>query len=357
MRIAKPLLQLAFIGLVTAGLGEAALRLFFDATEAYPYNDVLISSTETHFRLQFEETYDGKPLPGGVLDTDLGWDYNQHNQGIRPPPKKPGTARAPGIRRIAFIGDSFVHGNEVDNDQTFAHLIATRCANTESLNFGVGGYGIDQIAMKFDLRVLPYKPDVVVFGIHPADYSRSALSFFTYAKPVYRRLDDGSFVTAGVPVPPFQQQLDMIKNDPWPKLYIWGALQAIVARLPILRDYFMARYLDYADAVNGHAIDVVLEGARKIGAPVIAVIIPDGAFTVEETRTDYLESHPYRRTLALLADRDVKTIDLANVFEATADLETIRDTFYFRRESGFFGHMTPLGHAVTADVLQPLVCD
>src|SRR5262245_2842209 len=51
---------------------------------------------------------------------------------------------APGRRRILLVGDSFVFGWGVEEDETFAAEIERRLPDSEAVAMGVAGYGTDQ---------------------------------------------------------------------------------------------------------------------------------------------------------------------------------------------------------------------
>lgn len=115
-------------------------------------------------------------------------------------------APEPDVVRIALIGDSFTFGTH----QPDARIWATRLPEAlgqlgaaqpvEVLNFGVPGYGTDQALLRLERDVLPYRPDIVVWGIFETNPQRSRRLFSFYAKPRFA-LGGGSLETAGLPVP------------------------------------------------------------------------------------------------------------------------------------------------------------
>lgn len=48
-------------------------------------------------------------------------------------------------RRIAFLGDSFTFGWGVEENETFAALLESKLEHTRSYNFGIRGFGVDQM--------------------------------------------------------------------------------------------------------------------------------------------------------------------------------------------------------------------
>jgi len=71
----------------------------------------------------------------------------------------------PGVPRIAAFGDSFVYGSEVLTDQAWTSIIEQSRPNTEVLNYGVPGYGQDQIFLRFLAEGQDLEPTVVLFGV------------------------------------------------------------------------------------------------------------------------------------------------------------------------------------------------
>lgn len=67
-----------------------------------------------------------------------------------------------GIKRIAFLGDSFTFGESADKVENsfagvFESLLASR--HYEVLNFGVDGYGIDDSALYLEEEIIGFDPD------------------------------------------------------------------------------------------------------------------------------------------------------------------------------------------------------
>ena len=83
-------------------------------------------------------------------------------------------AKAPGVRRTAFIGDSVTLGMGVPPGQTFAALAGELSTKTglaiQTLNFGVDGYNALQIGELLTARVLAFQPDHVVYVLCLNDF-------------------------------------------------------------------------------------------------------------------------------------------------------------------------------------------
>ena len=72
------------------------------------------------------------------------------------------------LQRIAFLGDSFTFGCWAkDIDHTFVGAFARRVDRDrfEVLNFGVGGYGLDDMELQLREQVIAFSPDFVLLMV------------------------------------------------------------------------------------------------------------------------------------------------------------------------------------------------
>lgn len=67
-----------------------------------------------------------------------------------------------GIRRIAVLGDSFVWGYGVENQEMVSTVLQDLIPNTETLNFGVKGYSTVQEIVRLETEGLRYEPDLTL---------------------------------------------------------------------------------------------------------------------------------------------------------------------------------------------------
>lgn len=105
-----------------------------------------------------------------------------------------------GTDRILLLGDSFTFGDEVSDEETWAVRLAERLPGSEVLNFGVHGYGHDQMLLSFVERGFRYHPDLVIVGFVRDDMYRNLLDFRDYAKP-RMVVTAGGVDVRNVPVP------------------------------------------------------------------------------------------------------------------------------------------------------------
>jgi hypothetical protein len=102
--------------------------------------------------------------------------------------------------RILILGDSFTFGDDVGDDETYAHYLQEMLPHTEVINMGVHGYGHDQMLILFKEEGVKYRPDIVLLGFLQLDMSRNLLWFRDFAKPRFV-LERGELKLTGVPVP------------------------------------------------------------------------------------------------------------------------------------------------------------
>ena len=86
-------------------------------------------------------------------------------------------ARTPGRKRIAVIGDSYVHAAFVDTKDAYPEVIERelneRGIDAEVYRFGMDGAPLSQYLAMLRSEVVRYKPDLVVVGLIHNDFDES----------------------------------------------------------------------------------------------------------------------------------------------------------------------------------------
>lgn len=149
-----------------------------------PYLDEQIRRTPDIFREQsakIRNLLNTNSQGRTIFDSNLGWRYraNYHSNGDRLNARGLRSFRdysivpAPNVIRVAAFGNSFVYGNEVDNQHSWSHLIEAMYPDVEVLNYGVGGYGTDQAYLRFIAEGSNLSPEIVIIGFSPVMLRRS----------------------------------------------------------------------------------------------------------------------------------------------------------------------------------------
>ena len=161
----------------------------------------------------FDGDYLYDPLMGWILKPNI-------NGSIRNDPNKALHTNSKGIRgtfeysyqppdkkRILVLGDSFTFGDEVADDKTYPYYLQQLLPGSQVLNFGICGYGHDQMLLYFKNEGVKYKPEIVILGFAPSDLSRNMLVFYLRPKPKFKLADNGLQLT-NVPVPTIRSVLN-----------------------------------------------------------------------------------------------------------------------------------------------------
>lgn len=194
-----------------------------------------------------------------IYDPDLGW---SHGPGGMDPPLY--FADRDGVRvaqverdghaladqpDIICLGDSFTHGDEVEFAATWPHRLALR-SGRRVVNLGVGGYGIDQAALRYELSKAAGR--LVLLGLISGDFERALTPIYNFrggglkTKPMFIEGPDGLQVAnrpalAGPElgrelsrgVESALLQLDrefdprLLERSPWDRLYFLRLLRSI----------------------------------------------------------------------------------------------------------------------------------
>jgi hypothetical protein len=114
--------------------------------------------------------------------------------------------KAPGVKRILLIGDSYPAGFEVAMEnhlKTLLERLFSNATRVEVINAGVRGYGTDQSLLYLASEGIRYQPDAVIYfftGNDPEDNIVYHRAHRKYGKGAYIPIAAGAALT-GVPVP------------------------------------------------------------------------------------------------------------------------------------------------------------
>lgn len=116
--------------------------------------------------------------------------------------------RRPGVRRIAFVGDSFVEGLQVPFDRSFAEAVQTGLSTagpTETYRFAIAGAPLSQYLHMVEREVVQTKPDTIVVLLVHNDFDESfAFKPGRYTSSFLKLKIEGGKVTGEVPPQPWQ---------------------------------------------------------------------------------------------------------------------------------------------------------
>ncbi len=154
--------------------------------------------------------------------------YHYNSQGLRSAPREYTALPDSGVLRIALFGDSFTHGNDVPYEHTFGGLLEARLESAgikaEVMNYGVGGYGIDQAMLRFHEYAMDAGAHLAVLGFQAENLKRNMnilrplydpRTSLPFAKPRFVLTEDGLGML-NMPVMPVEQVVPTLLNlDNW----------------------------------------------------------------------------------------------------------------------------------------------
>jgi hypothetical protein len=181
-RLARLALLLA-LGLGALELGSALVL----RARPFLFGGLALGPEERGARLAacIRRTLENRPDALGVLDAELGWKprANLKNgvddvdaRGLRSL-REYADEPAPGILRVAVFGDSFVYGSEVATAEAWPSVLERSSEKLEVLNYGVPGYGEDQIYLRFLAEGQSLRPRIVLLGVAPPTIDRMLAQF------------------------------------------------------------------------------------------------------------------------------------------------------------------------------------
>jgi hypothetical protein len=284
-----------------------------------------------------------------------------------------------GMLRLAAFGDSFTHGDDVRNEETWQEMLVQAHRQLEVLNFGVPGYGTDQAYLRYREEGRAYRPQVTLIGFLPEDAYRNVNVFrpfyypdtsFPLAKPRFV-LKDGGLVLLENPMTELGHYRELLARPGrvLPALgthdyyfrfkYKRGPLDvsSTVRLLKLVRYALHERSTDRPEArrfdprseayqVTVAIFDRFVEDAARDGSVPIILIFPHARDIARHRRTG---SRQYAPLLEHLRARDYRYIDLLDWFDAHArdvPVEEISPS-----------HYSALGNQLVADAVWSYLLD
>ncbi|MBC8182529.1 SGNH/GDSL hydrolase family protein [candidate division KSB1 bacterium] len=169
----------------------------------------------------------------GVYDSILGWSpkpgrkgdlYSYNSLGIRSAPTEYSISPSKDVLRICIFGDSFTHGDEVVFEKTWGNYLERNLKkidfNSEVINFGFGGYGIDQAFLRWREIGARFSPDLVILGFQGENVKRNVNIFRAiymkhtaspFSKPRFI-MENDSLRLINSPTVPILKIVDTMKN-------------------------------------------------------------------------------------------------------------------------------------------------
>ena len=322
-----------------------------------------------------------------VPDKLLGWtigpgrtaeSYSSNPQGVRTTDSATFAAVRPqGRYRIVTVGDSFTHGDDVANDETWQHYLNESDPRYQVVNLGVGGYGTDQAFLRWRKRRDEFPAHAVILGIWPENICRNlnvdrfylAGGCSSALKPRFYMNEQGKLTLLDAVSAPREQQVAalrtpddsaLMKHEYWRKpftrhwspLYASRLLQTVfsVSAMLQMKAARQAIYDDTDPAGNDLTVEIAKQFTAEVKAskalPVIMVLPMDVLLA------QYGEDGSLPLVQKLRA-AGLEVIDASPKMLAAAKTRGVDIDSLVRPR----GHYSPEGNQVIAEVLHAYFAD
>jgi hypothetical protein len=138
--------------------------------------------------------------------------YDERGLRATPAPEGLALARPP----ILVLGDSYAHGDEVTDRETWATRLQSLTGRVV-VNAAMSGYGIDQMVLRAEVLVPEIKPSAIVLSFIADDVRRTAMKRVWGAEKPYFEWVDGKLALRNTPVPPPPNPADTLSI--WQRLF------------------------------------------------------------------------------------------------------------------------------------------
>ena len=325
--------------------------------------------------------------PFFVDDDTLGWTvgssrksinglYESSAEGLRSATQ--GEAMRDGMNdcRVALVGDSFTFGNDVRFADTWGHRLEQQLPKgCRVLNFGVSGFGIDQMYLRYIRDVRSWKPTLVILSfinhnLFRAMGSAGFLLFdeneFPFIKPRFVLDREGSLDIVNRPLPraedvfklryihdvPFIEYDRAYISAEWDRPMWWFLHRSYLVRC--LTSLFPLHeegrpYVSDEDmrALNQALLNAFVTAVRQDGATSVLVYLPSDKREITKRPTWIPEG------LQILNRANLEHVNLAGCLETVSE----SDRFVPSGVTGEGGHYTPSANSAIAACLAPTVLE
>jgi len=326
--------------------------------------------------------------PFFVDDDTLGWTvgpkrksvnglYESSAEGLRSATQGAVLRNGLGDCRVALVGDSFTFGNDVRFEDSWGdrlkQLLPKGC---RVLNFGVSGYGIDQMYLRYKREVPSWKPNLVILSFINHDLYRAMSvtgfllfdeSDFPFMKPRFVLDQGGKLKVVNQPLPktedmfilPYIHDVPFIEYDRayrrtgWDRSQWWYVHRSYLLRfLTLLYPLSEEDRLFVSDAemhaINQSLLNSFVDAVHKDGATPLLIYLPGGKGDLENPAAGTPEG------LQILHNVKIGHVDLTS---CVAERVSKPDRLIPPGPAAQGGHYTSQTNAAVAACLGPIAQD
>jgi hypothetical protein len=271
-------------------------------------------------------------------------------------------SKRPGQKRVVVIGDSVAYGLDVSDEETFAQILDSRRNGLEVTNLAVQGYGTGQQLVKLEREGLPLHPDVVLLAYCENNDLADTLSpSFLYNERVPK--PHFELTASGLRLREAHLRTGLLR---WWSTWLLDHSQLFYRTVALIQPREAgtlhllhggpdeavhwterkARLLEREEAglrLTAALIERMQADARSENAQLILAVFPGRAAFRNGSRIT-------RRLSEIAAANGIAFVDLAQELRGAA-------TTYRGFAQDKLGHLSPQGHRLVADVLEPILIE
>lgn len=303
------------------------------------------------------------------LDSVLGWNHNPgvtemdeteghryrvtyNSHGYRVPEWT--VERSPARARVVVIGDSFVDGSEVADDELLTARLQADLAGPEVINLGVYGFQSAQQSLLLDSLGLRLSPDLVVVVGIPNDLPGNVLALESFG-PAPRFVLDGDSIRLEDLGSASAREARRISQLPAPDFVRRRSLVYHLLNTKIFQRLASRRILEFSQAriasasgaemmeLTARIVERMHANSRARGADFVYVL----AYLRDELPAGAPDA--FKGLRARLETAGVPVLDLRDSLRAAQ--ATSDRSLYYDRDI----HWTARGHAEVARLLAPMI--
>jgi len=213
-----------------------------------------------------------------------------------------------GRRPVLLYGDSYAKCMPaVECYESFLNKDTAFAANHFLLNYGVNGYGVDQIYLLFKETVNKFDKPFVIFSLLTMDLDRSMMNVRDAQKP-YFILTDKGLELQGVPITLSSSEF-FEQNPPQINSYLWNKFKSGPLNPFVQNKKTEMEYIEKIKTLNTAILEEVFVKLKELNTDYVILIFQPEYHTTEDWRLTYLRELCQKNEVPYICDLDVRNAD------------------------------------------------
>jgi hypothetical protein len=263
-----------------------------------------------------------------------GLHYDERGLRVTPTPEGIALSRPP----ILVVGDSYAHGDEVADDETWAARLQPLTGRVV-INAALSGYGIDQMVLRAESLVPEVKPAAIVLSFIADDVRRTEMKRLWGAEKPYFELVGGNLALRNTPVPPPPDPADTLSV--WQRLFGRSLLvDTVLRRLGWQYEWALDHVRVLSEAEGERQLCPLMRRLAALGVPTLVVAEYDPYLWMDDDYAPVVRRIT-GRVLTCAAAAGLATLDLFEPIDAAVRRRGLRVIYRV-------SHPSPAGTEIAA---------